>query len=100
MHKNRKFLRGRNSSCFLASSFDVCIYYAEIAPVGHVSEHAPQSIHVSGSISYLLAPSDIDPVGQSPAQAPQLMHSSLIVYAIVNNLLFKQIDYILIQAGQ
>jgi hypothetical protein len=32
-------------------SFYVEYHYAEIAPVGHVSAHAPQSMHVSGSIS-------------------------------------------------
>jgi len=60
------------------------MYYAVIEPVGQVSAQAPQSMQVSGSISYWFAPSEIEPVGHSAAQAPQLMHSLLIVYAIVN----------------
>ena len=54
------------------------------APTGQTSAQAPQSIHVSASITYLPSPSEIAPTGHSPAQAPQLMHSSEILYAIIN----------------
>ena len=48
------------------------------APTGQVPAQAPQSMQVSGSITYLPSPSEIAPTGQSLAQAPQAIHSSLI----------------------
>jgi len=51
-------------------------YSAAGAETGHVPAQAPQSIHVSASITYLPSPSEIAPTGHSPAHAPQLMHSS------------------------
>ena len=61
-----------------------CCYYASlIAPTGQPSSHAPQSMHCSGSTTYLLSPSAIAPTGQVSAQAPHWMHSSLITLGIV-----------------
>jgi hypothetical protein len=48
------------------------------ASTGQTVAHAPQSIHFSGSITYLSAPALIASVGHSGSQAPQLIHSSLI----------------------
>ncbi len=58
-------------------------YSAEITPAGHPPSQAPQSIHVSASITYLSAPSEIAPTGQAPAQAPHIKHPSLITCAII-----------------
>jgi hypothetical protein len=60
---------------------------SEIAPVGHASSHAPQSTHVSASMTYFPSPSLIASTGHSPAQVPQLTQSSLITRAISNYLL-------------
>jgi len=57
-------------------------YSAAGAPTGQVSAHAPHSMQVSGSITYLSAPSEIASTGHSAAQAPQEMHSSEILYAM------------------
>jgi hypothetical protein len=43
-------------------------------------------VQSSGSITYLLSPSEIAPTGHSAAQAPQEIHSSLIAYAIREHL--------------
>ena len=58
-----------------------------IAPAGQPSAQAPQSMHVSASITYCPSPSLIAPAGQVPSQAPQEMQASEITYAIVNILL-------------
>jgi hypothetical protein len=55
---------------------------AEIASTGQDSTQAPQSMHVSASISYCDAPSFIASRGQLSAQEPQDMHASLILCAI------------------
>jgi hypothetical protein len=64
-----------------------CLYWfaysAEIALTGHSPSHAPQSMHVSGSITYEESPCEIASVGHAGSHAPQLIHSSLsILYAI------------------
>ena len=59
------------------------IYGTSIAPTGQAGTHAPQSIHVSGSIEYL-SPSLIASTGHSGLHAPQAIHSSLIVCAILS----------------
>ena len=61
----------------------VANYASLIAPTGQPSSHAPQSMHCSGSTTYLLSPSAIAPTGQVSAQAPHWMHSSLITLGIV-----------------
>ena len=60
-----------------------CYYASLIAPTGQPSSQAPQSMHCSGSTTYLLSPSAIAPTGQVSAQAPHWMHSSLITLGIV-----------------
>lgn len=61
-----------------------CCYYASlIAPTGQPSSHAPQSMHCSGSTTYLLSPSAIAPTGQVSAHAPHWMQSSPITLGIV-----------------
>jgi hypothetical protein len=49
------------------------------APTGHTDAQEPQSMQVSGSITYLSSPSEIASTGHSAAQAPQEMHSSVIL---------------------
>lgn len=68
--------------CFL------CFYYSAGfgESVGHTSAQAPQSIHSSASITYMLSPSEIQLVGHSGSQAPQLIQSSFIKYAISKHL--------------
>ena len=53
------------------------------APTGHTPAHAPHSMQVSASMTYLPSPSEIALTGHSAAQAPQAMHSSEILYAMV-----------------
>ena len=60
---------------------NIFVYAASIAPVGHVLSHAPQSMHLSASITYGV-PSDIASTGHSGRHEPQAMHSSVILYAI------------------
>ncbi len=62
--------------------------YACGAPTGQTLAQDPQSIQVSGSITYLPSPSEIAFTGHSASQAPQLIHSSLITYAIGKNTSF------------
>ena len=58
-------------------------YSAAIAPVGHGSSQAPQSMQVSGSTTYFVGPSEIASTGHTAAHAPQLTHSSLTTCAIM-----------------
>lgn len=53
-------------------------YCGEIAETGQMFAHAPQSMQVSGLMSYLLDPSEIAVTGHSAAHAPQQTQSSLI----------------------
>lgn len=73
------------NGAILAPFFIVfCCYYASlIAPTGQPSSHAPQSMHCSGSTTYLLSPSAIAPTGQVSAHAPHWMQSSPITLGIV-----------------
>lgn len=61
-------------------------YSALGAETGHTPAHAPHSMQVSASITYLPSPSLIALTGHSAAHAPQLMQSSEILYAIVFHL--------------
>ncbi len=58
-------------------------YSSEIAPTGHPSSHAPQSMQAFASTTYFPSPSAIAPTGHVSAHAPQQMHSSLIILAII-----------------
>lgn len=49
--------------------------YAEIASTGQESAQAPQSVHLSASITYWSSPWLIASTGQVDSQAPQEMHS-------------------------
>ena len=60
-------------------------YFCAGAPTGQTSEQAPQSMHFSGSMSYLPSPSEIACTGHSGSHAPQLMHSSEMLYAMVDS---------------
>jgi hypothetical protein len=51
---------------------------AEIAETGQTASQAPQSMQVSGSITYWLSPAEMAPVGHSLSQAPQEIHASEI----------------------
>ena len=57
-------------------------YSPLIAPTGHPSSHAPQSMQTSGSIWYCVSPCEIAFTGQVSAQAPQEMQSSEILCAM------------------
>lgn len=58
---------------------DMYYYFSSCGEfTGHTSAQAPQSIHSSALISYLLDPSEIQETGHSGSQAPQLTQSSLI----------------------
>jgi hypothetical protein len=54
-------------------------YPAEIASVGQELTHAPQSVHLAGSIWYCPSFSEIASDGQSPTQEAQLTQASLIL---------------------
>jgi hypothetical protein len=56
--------------------------YSFGAPTGQVDAHAPHSIQVSGSITYLPSFSVIAETGQADAHEPHPTHSSPILYAI------------------
>lgn len=62
-------------------------YSWEIAPVGQVPAHVPQSTQVPASITYWLSPWEIAPTGHSGSHEPQLTQESEITYAILNSLL-------------
>jgi hypothetical protein len=49
-----------------------------MASTGQTAAHAPQSMHVAGSIEYL-SPSLMASTGHSLMQAPQAMHASVIL---------------------
>ena len=69
-------------------------YYssADGASTGHTSAQAPQSTHLSASITYLPSFSEIASAGHSLSQLPQAMHSSaLILYAIVKSSCYNNI---------
>lgn len=51
----------------------------EIAPTGQVLSQAPQSMQVSGSITYWVSPAEMAPVGQTDSHAPQEMQASEIL---------------------
>jgi hypothetical protein len=76
--------KNRTGSCFSALSCTVFFarsFYSSmgcIASTGQTSSQAPQSIQVSGSISYLVSPSEIASTGHSAWQEPQEIHSPLI----------------------
>ena len=64
-------------------SFFVSLVYAWLMQLtGHWPAHAPQSMQVSGLISYWESPWEIAPTGHCDSQEPQLMQSLLITYAI------------------
>jgi hypothetical protein len=52
---------------------------AKIASVGQALTHAPQSVHLSGSIWYCPSFSEIASTGHSLTQTPQLAQASLIL---------------------
>jgi hypothetical protein len=54
-------------------------YSATIASVGHEATHAPQSVHLSGSIVCCPFVSEIASTGQSLTHAPQFTQASLIL---------------------
>jgi hypothetical protein len=56
---------------------------------GQTAAHAPQSVHFSGSISYLFSPWLMAPTGHSGSQEPQDTQSSPMTYAI----LFTSLGY-------
>jgi hypothetical protein len=61
------------------------MYYSSlIAPTGQDPSQAPQEIHSSLPITYLLSPAEMQDTGHSPSQAPQEMQLSLITYAIMD----------------
>lgn len=69
----------------------VCLDYSWlIAPAGHPSAQAPQSMHTASSITYCPSPSLIAPAGQVPSQAPQEIQASEITYAIVKSSLYSK----------
>jgi len=49
-----------------------------IASTGQADAQAPQSMHVSGSITYMPSPADIADTGHSPSHEPQAIHASEI----------------------
>ena len=57
-------------------------YAGWAAPVGQTSAQAPQSLHLSGSITYLSGPAVMAASGHSGSQAPQLMQSSVILWVM------------------
>lgn len=59
-------------------------YSAVIAPVGHPSSQAPQSMQTAASTTYVVSPGAIAPTGQVSAHAPQDTQASVIVCAMVN----------------
>lgn len=69
-------------------------YACSGAPTGHVSAQAPQSRHVSASMTYLPSPSEIAPAGHASAQAPHWMHASLIAYAIAVTSCYNSMWYV------
>ena len=59
-------------------------YASEIASLGQVPSHAPQSMHSSALITYEASPALIAPTGQTSAQEPQeTQRSGLIILGIV-----------------
>jgi hypothetical protein len=57
-----------------------------IASEGQTSTQAIQSVHNSGSITYISSPSLIAPSGHSGSQAAQDMQSSVILWAMIDSL--------------
>jgi len=57
-------------------------FYALIASTGQTETQAPQSMHLSESITLFDPSSFIASTGQLESQAPQLIQSSLILCAI------------------
>ena len=55
---------------------------AMIASVGQLDAQAPQSMHLSGSMTRASFFSLIADTGHSPSQAPQLTQASVILYAM------------------
>jgi len=53
-----------------------------MAPLGHIASQAPQSVHVSASITYFGSPSEIASNAHSLTHDPHMVHSSVILYAI------------------
>ena len=82
---NRRARGKRKGPAGLAKPFLHCCkdHSALGAPTGHTPAHAPHSMQVSASMTYLPSPSEIALTGHSAAQAPQAMHSSEILYAMV-----------------
>jgi hypothetical protein len=69
----------KNKGNALVNSFFSQIYSADIASVGQVLTHAPQSWHFSGSIQCLPSFSEIASIGQSLTHEPQFTQVSLIL---------------------
>ena len=81
---SKSILYIKNGAIYAPFFIVFCCYYASlIAPTGQPSSHAPQSMHCSGSTTYLLSPSAIAPTGQVSAHAPHWMQSSPITLGIV-----------------
>jgi hypothetical protein len=71
--------KAETGSLPLCLGCDDAHYGALIASVGQTSTQLPQSVHLSGSMTYVSGPSLIASTGHSAAQDPQLMHSSVIL---------------------
>ena len=64
--------------------------YLVIAATGQISAQVPQSVHFSGSITYLSLPSLMAPAGQLASHAPHEAQSVPILYAMWSTPLRKR----------
>jgi len=81
--RQEKKIKGSQNvhSDFLLINPDEKAFYeagASIASDGQTSTQSPQSVHFSGSITYISGPSLIASCGHSGSHAPHKIHSSLI----------------------
>ena len=73
-YKNKQPFQKRKSCLCMNNN-----YSATGADTGQEPAQAPQSMHVSASITYFESPAEIAFTGHSASQAPQLMQSSVIL---------------------